>query len=280
MYPIQGYPTIYLVDAKGTPYAKTGYGKGGPKPYLANLKKLQAKRIQRDAALAAAEKLQGAAKAEKLGEALDAIDQSLALTFYKDVIQQIRTLDPKGQSKAVQKWTMLERKMADLKRIDQLARQARGKNVKLDDALAIIDKELKAGFVDQAMTDDVLLFKAGLLVSKGRANQALPITTDLAKREKTLDPKLRDLMLSTHAWALCGTGKKDEGIALLDKIIKRTKGDDAKSSALATKARVMQKIGDTALAIETYEQALAIAKDKRLKNHCARALAALKKSEK
>ena len=44
-------------------------GRGGPKPYLANLKKLQAKRIQRDAALAAAEKLQGTAKAEKLVDA-------------------------------------------------------------------------------------------------------------------------------------------------------------------------------------------------------------------
>jgi thioredoxin-related protein len=67
IYPIRGYPTIYLIDATGRPYAKTGYRKGGPKPYLANLKKLQAKRIRRDAALAAAKKLQGLKKAEKLG---------------------------------------------------------------------------------------------------------------------------------------------------------------------------------------------------------------------
>jgi hypothetical protein len=45
--------------------------------------------------LAAAEKLQGTAKAKKLGEALDAMDPKLVAQFYKDVLQQIQTLDPK-----------------------------------------------------------------------------------------------------------------------------------------------------------------------------------------
>jgi thioredoxin-related protein len=278
-YPIRGFPTIYLIDATGKPYAKAGYMRGGPKPYLANLKKLQAKRIQRDAALAAAEKAKGMAKVEKLGEALDAVDQSLVPTFYKDVIEQIRTLDPKCQSKAAKKWTMLEKKMADQKRVGQLVRQTRNRNAKTDESLAMIDKELKAGFMNQAMTDQVLLLKTRLLVSEGRAKEALPITTDFAKREKSLDPKLHNSMLSIHAWALCQTGKKGEGVVLLDTIIERTKGDDAKSMALATKARIMQEIGDTALAIEAYEQALKIAKNKHLKNRYTKTLEALKKTK-
>ena len=111
------------------------------------------------------------------------------------------------------------------------------------------------------------------------AKEALPITTDFAKREKALDPKLRNSMLSIHAWALCQTGKKDQGVALLDTIIERTKGDDAKSMAMATKARIMQETGDTVLAIEAYEQALKIAKNKHLKNRYTKTLEALKKSK-
>jgi protein disulfide-isomerase len=33
----RGYPTVYLTDAKGVPYAKTGYQAGGPKKYLEHL---------------------------------------------------------------------------------------------------------------------------------------------------------------------------------------------------------------------------------------------------
>ena len=33
----RGYPTVYLTDAKGVPYAKTGYQKGGPDAYLKHL---------------------------------------------------------------------------------------------------------------------------------------------------------------------------------------------------------------------------------------------------
>jgi thioredoxin-related protein len=33
----RGYPTVYLTDAKGVPYAKTGYQEGGPEKYLEHL---------------------------------------------------------------------------------------------------------------------------------------------------------------------------------------------------------------------------------------------------
>lgn len=34
---IQGYPSVFLLDADGAPYAKTGYQQGGPENYLAHL---------------------------------------------------------------------------------------------------------------------------------------------------------------------------------------------------------------------------------------------------
>ncbi len=36
---VRGYPTVYLVDKNGKKLVKTGYGEGGPVPYIAGLKK-------------------------------------------------------------------------------------------------------------------------------------------------------------------------------------------------------------------------------------------------
>ncbi|MBW8017562.1 MAG: thioredoxin family protein [Planctomycetes bacterium] len=43
-YGIRGYPTIYLTDSKGEPYAQTGYRKGGPEKYLVHLAELREKK--------------------------------------------------------------------------------------------------------------------------------------------------------------------------------------------------------------------------------------------
>lgn len=40
-YRISGYPTILLADAKGRPYARTGYRKGGAEAYIQHLQQLQ-----------------------------------------------------------------------------------------------------------------------------------------------------------------------------------------------------------------------------------------------
>ncbi|MFN7139088.1 MAG: thioredoxin family protein [Limisphaerales bacterium] len=38
-YGVQGFPTVFLVDANGNPVLKTGYVRGGPKAFIAELEK-------------------------------------------------------------------------------------------------------------------------------------------------------------------------------------------------------------------------------------------------
>ena len=38
---VQGFPTVFLADADGRPYAKTGYMEGGPQAYLDHVKELR-----------------------------------------------------------------------------------------------------------------------------------------------------------------------------------------------------------------------------------------------
>ncbi len=51
-YSIRGYPTIYLMDAEGVPYAKTGYQEGGPETYVASLDEMLKLKTARDDAFA------------------------------------------------------------------------------------------------------------------------------------------------------------------------------------------------------------------------------------
>ncbi|MFK7819578.1 MAG: thioredoxin fold domain-containing protein [Planctomycetaceae bacterium] len=86
---VDGFPTVVLLDAEGRPYAKTGYQKGGPKPYLAMLNKHVQRRLNRDRLLREATTLQGQAKAKKLDEALSLIDRKIVAQSYKAEVSQV-----------------------------------------------------------------------------------------------------------------------------------------------------------------------------------------------
>jgi thioredoxin-related protein len=40
-FELEYFPTIFLADSEGKPYAKTGYVEGGPKAYLQHLEELK-----------------------------------------------------------------------------------------------------------------------------------------------------------------------------------------------------------------------------------------------
>ncbi|MEI6714333.1 MAG: thioredoxin family protein [Verrucomicrobiota bacterium] len=94
-YSVKGYPTIYLADAEGRPYAQTGYQKGGADEYLKHLASLKEIRVKRDAAFAKASGLSGVEKAAATKEGLDALGEDLVAVHYKETLKQIKELDPK-----------------------------------------------------------------------------------------------------------------------------------------------------------------------------------------
>jgi thioredoxin-related protein len=94
-YAIQGYPTIILADAKGRPYAKTGYQAGGPETYLEHLAALRqtGTELAKNLKQATAPDLKPMDKVRLLDKAVDGMDMSLLVEFYGDVIDQIMALD-------------------------------------------------------------------------------------------------------------------------------------------------------------------------------------------
>ncbi len=95
---VRGYPTIYLTDAKGRPYGKTGYRRGGPEAYMKHLGELQKARITRDKFLAEADKVKGVERAKLLDKAVSDLDMATVLSFYGEIVDEIVTLDAKDEA--------------------------------------------------------------------------------------------------------------------------------------------------------------------------------------
>ena len=93
-YNIQGYPTILLTDHEGVVYGRTGYQAGGPEVYLKHLESIRDAKSKRAEALAAANKLEGMAKAEKLGEILTSLMESQIEEGQAEIVAEIKKLDP------------------------------------------------------------------------------------------------------------------------------------------------------------------------------------------
>lgn len=95
---IEGFPTIYLADAEGRPYARTGYQPGGPEKYLAHLDELQANKARRDEILARADAAQGVDRARALDEALAYLgEQGISSTPYESIVDEIIALDAEDE---------------------------------------------------------------------------------------------------------------------------------------------------------------------------------------
>jgi thioredoxin-related protein len=94
---VTGFPTIFLTDAQGRPFARTGYLQGGAETYVAHLKELVQVRIKRDEALALARKAEGLERAKLLATALEPLPVAF-LSFYGDLTKEIQELDKENQT--------------------------------------------------------------------------------------------------------------------------------------------------------------------------------------
>lgn len=96
-FAVQGFPTVYLLDAKGRPYSLTGYLPGGPEKYLESLQKLQGNKKIRDGVLTRADKAAGLEQAKILDEVLSKLQDSGLLIGYEDLVDKILSADKENK---------------------------------------------------------------------------------------------------------------------------------------------------------------------------------------
>jgi thioredoxin-related protein len=189
-YPIPGYPTIYLMDAKGRPYAKTGYQSGGAEKYLAHLAELKAKRLVRDKNLAAAKDAENdLAKARSIDKALEAMGTEIAGQFYTAEMKQIIALDSDNEAGLKSKYERIafDRKVANLLR-----------QRKYDEAIALMEEHIKTEDPKGKELADMRLSIAGAYRGKRDLDKALEIVDSVLEKSDLQGEALQQA-LSTKA---------------------------------------------------------------------------------
>lgn len=169
-YGVKGFPTILLCDAEGRPYAKTGYQKGGPESYVEHLNKLRETKTKRDEALASAETAKGVEKAKSLVAALEAmnLDEKAVMSFYGDIIEQIKAADPTDETGFGKKAATQKR----LKNLEKGLQELAGKK-DMDGAHKLVDDTIKEGGFETVETQQIMMTRAVIFAQQGKFEESL-----------------------------------------------------------------------------------------------------------
>ena len=192
-FAIQGFPTIVLADAKGRPYAKTGYQPGGPEAYLRHLGELQRHKAKRDELFTEAEKLQGVEKAKALDKVLEHLAHLELVDGYTDVMKQIVELDANNEAG-------LRGKVGT--RVKLIEAGSLAQSGKSDDALRLLNAEVATGLPKDEDLLRIHFLRAQILNNKGdepgtlkalkQARDAAPNSDDSKKIAEIIEQVMKE----------------------------------------------------------------------------------------
>lgn len=188
---VRGFPTIYLTDAKGKPYAKTGYKPGGPEVYMKHLVAFQQDRIARDKFLAQADKAKGVARAKLLDKAVSTMNPALPMSDYEKKVDEIIALDKDDTAGLKSKYA----KKRALAKVDETLAAAM-KSGKTDEALKVITDAIKDHDPKGEALQD-LLFKKSLVLFRKKdksAAKAALIAAKAAAPESETGQRIDDIL--------------------------------------------------------------------------------------
>lgn len=160
-YNISGYPTILLIDHNGEVYGRTGYQAGGPEKYLEHLATIRAEKTERENAIAAANKLSGMEKVEKLGEILKSLMKNDIKAGQADIIAEIKKLDPQDSKGFINAYEFPNKMEAIEAGINE--------NQDFDKALKELDAVL-ATTANKEQQQQIYMFKA-MIYMRGKQDQ-------------------------------------------------------------------------------------------------------------
>ena len=201
IYPFEVYPSLFLMDAEGRPFAVTTYEQISPAAYVKHLDELYEIRKVRDEGFARAEKSEGVAKAKALLSALNAVrsgvtfppadhSDEIIAKFYPGLEDQIKKADPADE-------TGFAKRSESKSRLNQIQNDVNGFASKqdLDGALGVVDKSLKEGGLEPDDTQKVALLKGLILADQGKFAEASSAVEEARKiaPNSELVPKIEEI---------------------------------------------------------------------------------------
>lgn len=190
-YAVEGFPTVFLTDAEGRPYAQTGYQKGGAGKYMEHLAELKAAKTARDAAFAKAKDQKGADRAKSLAEGLDALaNPDLVLAHYGATIDEILGLDADGKAGLKDKYSELKDRAEQKKVVAAMQQDLQGmaQSGDWDGVKAKMDEVLAANKGRKMVEQMATFFKAIAFLEGGEDfDSAIPLLESAQAIDKDSD---------------------------------------------------------------------------------------------
>lgn len=188
-YAVQGYPTIYLCDAQGLPYAATGYEKGGAENYVSHLNELRAKKSKRDEAFAKAGQAEGVEKAKLYVAALEGLglEDDVVGSLYGDVIEKIKQADP-GDETGFARKSGAKQRIAEFQ--EKLQELAQGGD--FDGAIALVDKTIADGGFEPDVVFNLKMTRVMIFAEQGKFDKAVE-AVDAIKKENPDHPMMSQI---------------------------------------------------------------------------------------
>ena len=224
-YEFEGFPTIMLFDKQGRPFAQTGYQPGGAAAYNPHLEEFRLARVDRDTAIAAADKLAGSEKAKKLDDALGSLPPSLLFPAYESVVEEIIKLDADNTAELRSQYEeqlsnhqFMVRVQAIEKRIPETENP--------DPILADIAKVAKEFGGDPRRKYVTTMFQINVLNYFDRIDDVLAVATAALKND-SLENDYRANLFMTLLRVLNQADRQKDALAITDDAISHFKDNDA-----------------------------------------------------
>ena len=247
-FAISGYPTIMLCDAKGRPYAQTGYQKGGPEAYLKHLDEKRKSRALRDEAFAKASKAQGEGRAGFLEEALKVVPEGTLATLYKKEFDELKALN--GKSDLV---TTVNSATALRTRRETFRTFFTGKDY--EGALKHVDSVIAKDKLEGEEKQQLLYYKLNAYMAMGSHDDALKVAEEITR----IEPESR---FGKGAARLGEHFKRIEARKAEEQKNESDAATPCEGGAEKTSSSIQGKIGFLVIAQEDAEEAQAGKKEK------------------
>ena len=225
---VRGFPSVFLTDAKGIPYAQTGYQKGGAEQCIERLNELRTVRTRRDELLANAELADGIERAKLIDEALRevfyALDLNIAFSVYATHVEEIIRLDAQNEA---------------------------GLGNKYKETLAVV-------------TIRQLEQELGPLVHQQGPKAAMAKIEEVRQRFEP-EGKLALNLGLLEAQVFAQNNQFDEALVVFDNLLESAQEDSEKGMVYAFKANFFSHFKKNEVALQAVDAALTLVSDQNLK---------------
>lgn len=252
---VDSFPTLYLLDSSGRPFAIAGYTDDDLAKYLGMLEQSRQIRLQRDENLKIASEKVGLERAKSLDEAMSQMREQIVALYYPEIVAEIIELDKRDELGLRTKWNSAGE--AELRRAIMTDIMLISRIEKPDRAIAFINEVIDEIDFPVAETLSIMNIKLGLLREIGDLQRSSELLDQMIGLEG-LTPVSRERLLVKKIKLYFGAQQQDSAWELLNQSLRQ---NPESVYLLKAKGDLHEAVNQFDQAIEAFSNAMGLAKN-------------------